>query len=128
MNRQSNYSPAGYGDQYRRQWEAEEAARVAAREEIAENEARLRRERERKIEQERQAQLAADEAEFDRQIGPEKVKLRRQWLSDHPSNTAADFEAKAWPHLRANLRDEAKQALVAASREALLRTGRYSEF
>jgi hypothetical protein len=50
---------------------------------------------------------AQKQAERDRQIDaglePQKQFLKREWLANNPNETAADFEKKAWQHLRLNL-------------------------
>lgn len=63
---------------------------------------------------------AESERAFDQAIEPQKQQLRRQWLADHPGKSEKDFESAAWPLLRANLVDAAKQqqldAEIAAAR------------
>ncbi len=53
------------------------------------------------------AEKTAKQAERDKQIDtelePTKQTLMREWLANNPNETAADFEKKAWQHLRTNL-------------------------
>lgn len=65
-------------------------------------------------------------AQIESELAPHKQRLLRAWLADHPSLTAAEFDAKAWPQLRANLIDELKQQQLATELEAAKATGRYS--
>jgi hypothetical protein len=54
-----------------------------------------------------EAEKAAKQAERDKQVDtglePKKQTLMREWLANNPNETAADFEKKAWQHLRLNL-------------------------
>lgn len=64
------------------------------------------------------------DAEIDRQLEPQKQTLMREWLANHPNETANDFEKKAWIHLRQNLIEQRKtESLNAEIKSA---SGRYS--
>ncbi|HEU0178693.1 MAG TPA: hypothetical protein VFV58_30895 [Blastocatellia bacterium] len=90
-------------DRLARQAEEEQArARNAA-----ENEA-LRRQREETLDAERKAKRDEAEKSFEAEIAAvHKERLQREWLANHPGETATAFEVEAWPHLLANLKAEA---------------------
>jgi hypothetical protein len=122
----SSYGGVGYSGDYRIRHEAEQARLEAEAEEAAAQNAAIRQRIEQEVEAARQAKLAEAEAEFDQQVEAEKIQLRRQWLADHPDQRAEDFEKRAWPHLRANLKERACEAALEANKQALLRTGNYA--
>jgi hypothetical protein len=47
-----------------------------------------------------------NDAEIDRELEPQKQRLMREWLVNHPNETADSFGKKAWIHLRQNLIEE----------------------
>lgn len=128
MNRQRSYAPTGYSQAFRDQHERAQAERAAESEAAREANERIKQERERKLEAERKAKLDEAEAAFDAEIAPEKLRLRRQWLADHPGRSERDFDKEAWPHLRENLKDQAQAEAREAMRQSLLRSGNYAGF
>jgi hypothetical protein len=66
------------------------------------------------------------EAEQEAALAPTKERARRQWLYDHPEMTAADFEARAWPLLKANLLEDEREAAIQREMEAMRRRGSVS--
>ncbi len=66
------------------------------------------------------------DAEIDRELEPKKQQLMREWLANNPTQTPADFEKKAWIHLRENLIEQRSADNSAATRRQLQATGRYS--
>jgi len=109
---------------------AERAAQRAVEEEQAARErqqsqaynASLKQQREERLEKERAEQR---ERAIEARLADVKMRLMHEWLADHPDQVAADFEKKAWPHLRANLVDELRQADIAATKAKLLASGNY---
>jgi hypothetical protein len=77
-----------------------------------------------------EAEKAAKQAERDKQVDielePTKQTLMRGWLANNPNETAADFEKKAWIHLRENLIEQRKVDALSAEIIAARATGRYS--
>jgi preprotein translocase subunit SecD len=43
------------------------------------------------------------DAEIDLELAPTKKRLQNEWLANNPTQTAADFEKKAWHLLKENL-------------------------
>jgi len=76
--------------------------------------------------EQRKAKQDEADAELELSLTLEKQQLRNAWLADHPNDTAADFEKKAWHHLKANLIEQRKAAAMEANTEQLKQTGRYS--
>ena len=66
------------------------------------------------------------DAEIDRELEPQKIRLRNEWLANNPNLTAADFESKAWHLLKANLIEQHELDNQEAARNSLLATGRYA--
>jgi hypothetical protein len=105
----SNYE--GYRD------ENIEKAIQQARDERIKFDAEILHEQEQMQERERQArarheQAVADElaklaaqkaAALDAALDPHRLRMQREWVADHPGQTAADFMAHAWPQLKPNL-------------------------
>lgn len=58
----------------------------------------------------RAEQAHQQQAAIDAELEPQRVRLERQWLADHPEKSATDFQRHAWPHLKANLTEQSKQA------------------
>ncbi len=55
------------------------------------------------LENEKAAKQAERDKQVDTELEPKKQTLMREWLANNPNETAADFEKKAWQHLRLNL-------------------------
>ncbi len=55
------------------------------------------------LENEKAAKQAERDTQVDAELEPTKQTLMREWLANNPNETAADFEKKAWQHLRTNL-------------------------
>jgi hypothetical protein len=66
----------------------------------------LRRKRLAKLDDEKKARQAETDAQTDLALAPEKRRLQNQWLVDNPTQTAADFEKKAWHLLKENLLEQ----------------------
>ncbi len=79
-----------------------------------------------KLELEQAARRAGDEAQLEQELSPERERLKRSWLADHPGKSEKDFMSVAWPHLRLNLIEERDRRQVEATKAALLSTGKYS--
>ncbi len=63
----------------------------------------LRRKYLEKLGDEKKARQAETDAQTEAELQPEKRRLQNQWLVDNPTQTAADFEKKAWHLLKENL-------------------------
>jgi hypothetical protein len=76
------------------------------------------------------AEKAAKQSERDAQVDaglePTKQTLMREWLANNPNETAADFEKKAWQHLRANIIEQRNSEAFEAELQSQRATGRYS--
>ena len=120
-----NTPRAGYSDEFVRRREADEAAAEAQRQEdIAENE-RLGARRLAALAAERAAAEAEQDDRLESALAPERDRLQRQWLADHPDLTPEDFRRRAWPRLRENLGDERAVEHLEAQKRALARSGAY---
>ncbi len=73
----------------------------------------------------RDARARELDRELDRELEPQKLRLKRDWLANNPTFTEADFESKAWTHLRANLVEEREANAANAEIERQLSSGRY---
>jgi hypothetical protein len=82
-----------------------------------------RQQREAKLQAERDAQRATDEARLDAEI--DKAGEQAHWLAEHPGLTAADFERHAWPQLRPLLLQRHQHAKVEQLTGRLRATGLY---
>ena len=71
------------------------------------------------------AKAREHETQIDAELLPKKLRLKRQWLADNPTFSEADFESKAWIHLRANLVEERTDAGREAELKRQLSTFRY---
>lgn len=74
----------------------------------------------------RREELARQAAATEAELAPEKTRLQRRWLVDHPDHTAADFESRAWPLLRQNLVEGGAATSFEEALAASLASGRYS--
>ncbi len=77
------------------------------------------------LQEKKDAEARQHEREIDVELLPQKQRLMRQWLSDHPDLAESDFESKAWIHLRQNLVEERTDAAREAEIKRQLATGRY---
>jgi hypothetical protein len=77
------------------------------------------------LQEKRDAEERAIERRIDEELLPKKLRLKRQWLADNPTFTEADFESKAWVHLRQNLIEERTDAGHAAEIKRQLGRLRY---
>jgi hypothetical protein len=81
-----------------------------------------------------QAKLEAAKAEkqrerdaaIDLELAPEKRRLQNEWLANNPTQTAADFESKAWHLLKENLIEQKSADIMNAEIQSQAATGRYS--
>ncbi len=120
-----NTSRPGYSDEFVRRREADEAAAEAQRQaDTAENE-RLRDRYLAGLAAQRAADEAANNARLEAALAPERDRLERQWVADHPGHSAEDFRRHAWPQLRQNLGDQRAGEHLEAEKAALARSGRY---
>jgi len=120
----NSYQPA-YSRAFTEKREAEQAdAARQAEADAAENE-RLRDRYLAGLAAQRAADEAANDARLEASLEPERTKLQRQWLADHPDHSAEDFRSKAWPRLRANLGDQRAAELHEEQKAALARSGAY---
>jgi hypothetical protein len=71
------------------------------------------------------AEARQREREIDAELLPTKLRLKRDWLANNPTFTEADFESKAWIHLRANLVEERADLSQAAEIKRQLSRLRY---
>ena len=78
------------------------------------------------LETARAAKLREYDAAIDAELAPERARLERAWLADHPNDTPADFEKKAWHHLKANLIEQRSAEAMEATKQQMAKTGRYS--
>ena len=120
-----NTSRPGYSDEFVRRREADEAAAEAQRQaDAAENE-HLRNNYLAGLAAKQAAAQAEQAARLEAALAPERDRLQRQWLADHPDLTPEDFRRRAWPQLRQNLGDERAGEHLEAEKAALRRTGMY---
>ena len=120
-----NTSRPGYSDEFIRRRDAEQAdAARQAEADAAENQ-RLRDRYLAGLAAQRAADEAANSARLEEALAPERDRLQRQWLADHPDHTPEDFRRRAWPRLRENLGDERAAQHLEAEKAALRRTGKY---
>jgi hypothetical protein len=66
------------------------------------------------------------DAEIDRELEPQKQRLKREWLANNPNFTATDFEQKAWHLLKENLIAERTSQILENDIRQMRETGRYS--
>jgi hypothetical protein len=105
------------------QWQIERD-RTLARQRSDNNEARARHLN--KLEAERKAKQADADAQTEAELQPEKRRLQNEWLANNPTQTAADFEKKAWHLLKENLIEQHNAASLEAEKQRQTETGRYS--
>ncbi len=78
------------------------------------------------LENEKAAKQAEADARIDAGLEPQKQFLKREWLANNPNETAADFEKKAWQHLRLNLIEQRNNEAFQAELQSQRASGRYS--
>ncbi len=78
------------------------------------------------LDRQRKFQAQTADAEKETRLTGEKLRLKNQWLADHPGMTAADFETQAWGLLKANLFADAEKADYQAALQEAAASGRYS--
>ncbi len=77
-----------------------------------------------KLDDEKKAKQAERDAQTDLGLAPEKRRLQNEWLANNPTQTAADFEKKAWHLLKENLIEQRKTEAINAEIQSAF--GRYS--
>lgn len=117
---------AMYDEEYRRRWQMEADERQRQEEQNRRENASLRERRLAKLEAMEKAQQAEREAKREAALAADKERERRRWLIEHPDHTTADFEQRAWPHLRAALLHAQEEAEREHLREHLQATGAYA--
>jgi flagellar biosynthesis GTPase FlhF len=111
-------------EEQREREEREAAERQAAADRARENE-ELREERKAKIAADKKEHQKKVDAEWELALASDKQRLMREWLANNVGKNAADFELRAWPHLRLNLIED-RQRQADEQHAALLRaTGNY---
>ncbi len=78
------------------------------------------------LESERAVRRAAADARLEDAIAPEKVRLMRDWLANHPGKGEKDFMAVAWKYLRLNVIAERDRRQSEDIKAAMRSTGKYS--
>jgi hypothetical protein len=78
------------------------------------------------LENEKAQKQAERDKQIDTGLEPTKQTLMREWLANNPNETAADFEKKAWVHLRENLLEHRRNETFEAELQSQRATGRYS--
>jgi hypothetical protein len=102
------------------------------REELEEQAERQRRNEEARarylatLEAERAARRAADEAKLEQELSPERERLKRSWLADHPGKSEKEFHTQAWPNLRLNVIEERDRRQMEATKAAMRSNGKYT--
>ncbi len=69
---------------------------------------------------------AAVDAEVDQAIAPERGRLEREWIANHPGKSGADFAKHAWPQLRPTIIEGREEAQREALRREMQASGRYA--
>jgi hypothetical protein len=78
-----------------------------------------------KLDEKRAAKQSEYDAQINAELEPEKKRLQNEWLANNPTQTAADFEKKAWHLLKENLVEQHNAASLEATKQQLLQSGRY---
>jgi len=112
----------GYSQAFVNQHEA--AAEAQRQADAAENE-RLRNNYLAGLAAKQAAAQAEQDARLEAALAPERDRLEREWLANHPDHSPEDFRRRAWPQLRQNLGDERAAQHLEAQKEALRATGKY---
>lgn len=79
-----------------------------------------------KLDGDRKAKQAEADAQTELQLAPEKRRLQNEWLANNPTQTAADFDKKAWHLLKENLIEQKSADIMNATIESQKASGRYS--
>jgi hypothetical protein len=79
-----------------------------------------------KLDDEKKARQAETDAQTEAELQPEKRRLQNEWLANNPTQTAADFEKKAWHLLKENLIEQRNSESFEAERQKQLASGIYS--
>ncbi len=79
-----------------------------------------------KIDDDRKASQVKTDAAIDLELAPTKKRLQNEWLANNPTQTASDFDKKAWHLLKDNLIDQRNADIMNAEIQAQAATGRYS--
>jgi hypothetical protein len=88
--------------------------------------AEIRRKYLAKIDRDRNAKKAEAEADAEIELQSEKKRLQNEWLANNPTQTAADFEKKAWHLLKENLIEQRNADTLDAEIQRQKQSGRYS--
>lgn len=115
-----------YGAKYRSEYLEAEAVREEQEREWARQNEAARAQRRAKSDAETTARRAALEEQVEASLVPNRTRLCRTWLAEHPGKTEADFNRHAWPQLRLNVLEEREAAAKEAETARLLRSGRYT--
>ncbi len=78
-----------------------------------------------KAEAEKAEKRRETDAAIDAELLPTKLGLMGDWLANNPTFTEADFETKAWIHLRSNLVEEREEAARDAELARQFTSSRY---
>ena len=120
----NSYQPT-YSRAFTEKREAEQAdAARQAEADAAENQ-RLRDRYLAELAASRAAAQAEQDSRLEAALAPERARLERQWLADHPDLTPEDFRRRAWPQLRQNLGDQRAGEHFEAQKAALRKSGAY---
>jgi hypothetical protein len=79
-----------------------------------------------KLDDEKKARQAETDAQTDLELAPEKRRLQNEWLANNPTQTAADFEKKAWHLLKENLIEQRNADSLSAEIQRQKASGGYS--
>jgi hypothetical protein len=79
-----------------------------------------------KLDDEKKARQAETDAQTDLELAPEKRRLQNEWLVNNPTQTAADFEKKAWHLLKENLIEQRNADSLNAEIQRQKASGIYS--
>ena len=79
-----------------------------------------------KEEAEKADRLKAQEERLEEALSPERERLMREWIANHPGKTEADFSRFAWPQLRPNVVAEREAHFRREQSERILASGQYS--
>ena len=75
-----------------------------------------------KAEEEEKGKVA--EARLEEQLAPDKARIQREWLANHPGKTEADF-MQVWPRLRQGIVEDRRRELLETEREKMRTSGNY---
>jgi len=115
----------GYSDEFIRRRDAEQAGAARQTEADAAENQRLRDRYLAELAASRAAAQAEQDSRLEAALAPERDRLEREWLANHPDHSPEDFRRRAWPLLRQNLGDQRAGEHFEAEKAALRRTGMY---